>query len=239
MINKSHILDEIRRTTTANDGKPLGIARFQQETGINRNDWYGKHWATWGDALIEAGYEPNSLQGAYDDEFVVAKLVALIRELGHYPVAGELRLRASNDPDFPSHNVFRRVGRKAELAAKVIAAYENQNGFDDIVEICRGVALQDGPKDTVEDGDIEFGFVYLMKSGRYYKIGHTNAVGRREYEIAIQLPEKLETVHVIKTDDPRGIETYWHNRFAAKRKNGEWFDLDAADIQAFKRRKFM
>jgi hypothetical protein len=35
-----------------------------------------------------------------------------------------------------------------------------------------------------------FGSVYLVKSGPYYKIGSTNAVGRREYELAIQLPEK-------------------------------------------------
>ncbi len=83
------------------------------------------------------------------------------------------------------------------------------------------------------------GFVYLLKSGRFYKIGKTNAAGRRERELAIQLPEKAATAHVIKTDDPTGIEAYWHKRFEAKRRHGEWFELDRADVLVFKRRKFM
>jgi hypothetical protein len=81
--------------------------------------------------------------------------------------------------------------------------------------------------------------LFLIRSGRHYKIGHSNAAGRREREIALQLPEKADTVHVIRTDDPIGIEAYGHQRFAAKRKNGEWFELAAADVKAFKRRKFM
>lgn len=90
-----------------------------------------------------------------------------------------------------------------------------------------------------ESAETAIGCVYLLKSGRHYKIGRSNAVGRRERELQIQLPEKAEVVHEIKTDDPVGIENYWHNRFADRRKNGEWFELTAKDIAVFKRRKFM
>ena len=91
----------------------------------------------------------------------------------------------------------------------------------------------------MKTGGVPLGFVYLAKSGRFYKIGKTNAAGHTEYQLAIQLPAKVKTLHVIRTDDPGGIEAYWHKRFEAKRRNGEWFDLDTLDVAAFKRWKAM
>jgi Meiotically Up-regulated Gene 113 (MUG113) protein len=102
-----------------------------------------------------------------------------------------------------------------------------------------GTQDQNASENSRRNAAEQLGFVYLLKSGRYYKVGKSNAAGRRERELAIQLPEKANTVHVIKTDDPTGIEAYWHRRFDGRRKNGEWFELDGADVRAFKRRKFM
>ncbi len=76
-----------------------------------------------------------------------------------------------------------------------------------------------------------------MKYGRYYKIGKSSIIEKRKYEIGIKLPEELKGIHEIKTDDPSGIEAYWHNRFKDKRKQGKWFDLSASDVKAFKKWK--
>jgi len=64
-----------------------------------------------------------------------------------------------------------------------------------------------------EEQFVELGIVYLFKERRFYKIGRSNSLGRREYELGIKLPEKLKLIHQIRTDDPVGIEAYWHNRF--------------------------
>jgi hypothetical protein len=81
----------------------------------------------------------------------------------------------------------------------------------------------------------------LLKLGREkrYKIGKAVLVERRAGQISLQLPEDLELVHAITTDDAYGIEDYWHRRFAAKNTKGEWFSLSRQDVEAFKRRKFM
>jgi len=60
-------------------------------------------------------------------------------------------------------------------------------------------------------------------------------VNRRVSQLATGSSVDLEVVHEIKTDDPAGVEAYWHRRFADRRLRGEWFKLSAADVRAVKR----
>ncbi|MFY9610641.1 MAG: GIY-YIG nuclease family protein [Blastocatellia bacterium] len=217
-MNKKHILDEIRRAAKANGGVPLGRLRFFTETGIKESDWYGKYWARWSDAVREAGLAPNQKQKAYSDELLIGKLIAICRELGHFPVSGDLRLKAHEQGGFPSDKTFRRLGPKSQLVSKVAEHCREREGFEDVLAMCKAIAQED--KANLDDENAsaeEIGVVYLLKAREFYKIGRSNALGRRERELAIQLPEKANTVHVIRTDDPVGIEAYWHKRFESKR----------------------
>ncbi len=249
-MDKQQILDEIRRTTRENGGVPLGRERFAKNTGIKYQDWIGKIWARWGDALREAGFEPNKLQTTYDDDILVEKFVRLARELGRFPVYAEIWMKGRSDPSFPAHNTFARLGRKPQLAKKVLAYCESRPGYEDVAALCAPFAIHEQPEglESIEPTDkpstgTKEGYVYMglltLGRERRYKIGKAILVERRTDQISLQLPGDLELVHVIRTDDPYGIENYWHRRFAVKNSKGEWFSLSREDVQAFKRRKFM
>lgn len=190
-MNKQHILDEIRRTAKANGGNALGRDRFEQVTGIRYHDWWSKYWARWSEAVQEAGFAPNAFQDAFTDESLLEKLVAYIRGLGRFPANGDLRIKKRSDPAFPNDKVFdAHFGPRQKLRQAVIEYCQTHPGFDDVVTICGPISLDDeAPAKVKAAAPVVLGFVYLMKSGKHYKIGKTNATGRREYELAIQLPE--------------------------------------------------
>lgn len=241
-VSKSHILDEIKRTANANSGVALGWRRFFSETGIKQSDWSGVHWVRWNDALKEAGFGANDLVKPYEKSELLQVYADLALELGRLPVNGDMRIKARGG-DFPSDKPFRRLGTKQELVQELLVFCRGQEAYEIVANWCEVYLARNGVQASLDSDsrDIEndFGFVYLMKSGRFFKIGRSNSTGRREYELAVQMPEALKMIHEIRTDDPAGIEAYWHNRFKEKRKNGEWFDLSPQDVAAFKRRKFM
>lgn len=230
MATKEHILAEIRRTAAENGGVALGKKRFLDATGIAESDWSGRYWARWSDAVREAGVSGQRMNPRLDDDVVLRAAAAITLNLGRFPKAAEIKLAVRSSGQFPSHNTFQRFGGLAGLRG-ALAQYAERTGDVPLREI-----LGDSAKSA---NSLEEGFVYLIKAGRHFKIGKANSVDLRHRQLAIQLPEPAEVIHRIRTDDPFGVETYWHRRFADKRLNGEWFALSVADVRVFKRRRFM
>lgn len=241
-MDRDFIISEIWRLASERGGLPPGREVFKQATGIKHHQWLGVFWPTWGAAVAEAGFTPNAMDVAFDRGELLGKLAGVVRALRKYPTAAELSLYARENPDIPPAKAIQRHFKTKEQTIRALVEHcEGSSETQDVLEIVR--PLMETPAGSVRPAKQAplaiKGHVYLMRSGKHYKIGKSNHVGRREYQIALQMPEEVNTLHSIATDDPDGIEAYWHNRFKSKRTGGEWFSLDAADVKAFKARRFM
>lgn len=236
MFTKKEILNEIKRTTEENNGIPLGEKRFRNETEIGPFEW-GRYWPRWGDATQEAGFARNKPCTRYSDEFLIKKMIVKIREFEKYPTISELCIERYKDPNFPYHAIKKR-GQEF-IVRKIVDYCNKKTGHDDIIKYCKPILRRLDRQEKIDDTKTNkrIGEAYLFKSGFHYKIGHTYDSMRRVGEIGTQLAERPEQIHSIKTDDPSGVESYWHKRFEAKRIRGEWFKLNAQDVRAFKRWK--
>lgn len=239
---KAAVIRAIQQLADANGGVPVGRERFIEETGFRPYLWEGQFWLTWGDAVREAGYEPKAMQQRrHSDDELLRHLAELTRKLGRFPTIPHLRMERRANDDFPGERVIgRRLGSRNDQMTAMAAFIERTPEFADIAPLLP--ALSDEPIQETTDPDEDAahpvpGFVYLVRAGKFHKIGRSNSSGRRSYEIGLQLPEKLEVVHTIETDDAVGIEHYWHERFRDRRRNGEWFLLSKGDVAAFKRRR--
>ncbi len=234
---RDHIISEIKRIAAENDGQAPGGKAFVSATGIIDSKWRGKYWARWGDALIEAGFEPNEWTGKTDTAILLGGLIAACRHYGKFPVNSEIGMLRRADPNIPSPKVLQNNfnGRESLLAA--LRDYiGDASEYDDV----RAMLPASMPKarSVSKAAKAADGSVYLIKSGEFFKIGRSDEIERRVKEIRVALPDAAILLHSISTDDPPGIEAYWHRRFADRRANGEWFRLSTEDVKAFIRRKF-
>lgn len=237
--SRAHILSEIRRLAEAS-GRPPGVRLFERETGIRESDWYPSLWLRWGDAIEEAGLARNRMVQAVENDTLLEKYALLARRLSRLPLQGELILESKRSSDFPSEKVYRRFGGKSGLIAAAATFCEGRPDYSDVLAFCAQATLvAQKSLDGKASDSTNIGYVYLLQHGarREYKIGRTKNTMRREGEIDIELPHGVKPLHVIATDDPAGVENYWHRRFADKRLNGEWFSLSSDDVRAFKKWK--
>jgi hypothetical protein len=234
---RDFILQEIRRLASANDWKAPGQKLFFKETGIAERQWRGLHWSRWSDALKDAGLEPNKLNERTDRDSLLSGLIVACRHFGRLPTEADMQVLRRTDPAIPHPNVLKsHFGKRADLVVAIAKHVGKKACYADIIAMLPDQSDVSSPLQPVPKA-VE-GYVYLIRSGDFYKIGRSKDAERRFKQISISLPDKAELFHTIRTDDPLGIEAYWHSRFAHRRANGEWFKLTRQDIAAFTKRKF-
>jgi Meiotically up-regulated gene 113/Homing endonuclease associated repeat len=236
MPTRESIVTEIRNVAEKL-GRVPGRAVFEKETGIRMPEWYGVHWRSWGEALEEAGFQPNRRQEKLSSEEVLKKYAEAVRHFGRIPAEIDIRMYSRDRPDFPGHSTFgNHFNGKAGLVSAFSAFVRANNEFADLAAITpEPVEQSDANQPRTQRKE---GLVYLLRSGGYFKIGRSAELEKRVKQINVALPDAATLEHSIRTDDPVGIEAYWHRRFGDRRANGEWFKLTADDVRAFKRRKF-
>jgi hypothetical protein len=242
-LTKEEILAEIQKYVAANKKAP-GEHQFAEASGIKESVWKGKIWIRWTDAVREAGYTPQIMKQKIPDEDLLRNLADFATRLGRFPVRDEINLEARRTLGFPVWQTFqKRYGGMPETAAALLD-YSRKTGNATLSAICEDRLAKEAAKPVAGSRSIsqppraKLGFVYLKYSPslRLFKIGKAANADRRGARISLLLPEDLVPKHEIKTDCPYILEKYWHERFRAKRRQGEWFELSAADVEAFKRR---
>lgn len=219
-------------------GGDVGQEGFRKETGVSAYEL--KMAGTWNELKREAGLATRDWgQARLPSEAVYEALARIIARDHQWPTELAIIRQRRLDRSVPSKDVIRRVRAEKDFAAKLAAYCDGRPEFSDVpaIALAQSTATSEEPS-GVGDERVR-GYVYMMRYGRRYKIGKTNSPTRRHREVRFELPDPTILVHTIETDDPSGIEKYWHERFAAKRvRDTEFFELDARDVAAFKRRRY-
>lgn len=107
------------------------------------------------------------------------------------------------------HGQYSKAARKAN---------EQQQSSEDVKE----------PKDGS-------GYVYVIRVRSRYKIGMSKDPDRRIKDLRTSCPDPLHMVHKLFSIDMKALEARLHKIFENNRLHGEWFELDANDIEYIRR----
>ena len=237
-MDKSKLIHRLNQLAGERGGH-IAFRAFIEATGFSERSLRDQPWFQgWNALLKEAGLETKSFKVDRTPPATIAEAVAeLIARSGKWPTEDELRRERARNATFPSATIISPMRKTGELARLITELGAIHPKFSVAAEIAAKHQVQ--PPDAVSADERIKGYVYMLRSGRSYKIGKSIDPSRRFREVRLELPDETSQVHAIATDDPSGIEAYWHQRFVSKRvRNTEFFSLTAEDVRAFKRRKY-
>lgn len=80
------------------------------------------------------------------------------------------------------------------------------------------------------------GYIYFLQDdSKRIKIGKTQQIDKRVFDIGIKLPVTPILFHFFKTPDTTTMEKYLHDKYKNFRLDGEWFNLPESELLKIKK----
>lgn len=114
-----------------------------------------------------------------------------------------------------------------EMGDESIENYNKQIVTD---HFSQKLSVNPSPLKAIPANKIRPGYVYVLESGGRYKIGQTKDFEVRFKTLGKASPYPVNVISTTKVRDMTQAERHLHDIFFGKRINGEWFNLDEADL---------
>lgn len=180
------------------------------------------------DGIVLAHWDENGLLGRVFALGIVTKAEATTARVDWREV--DISLRPN-----PSGRVHWRTKQYFAFAKDVIVRYTLADLFADRFPDLEGMEF--APNVRVNAGTEHHlpsvatpGYVYVIHSQYGYKIGKTVNLKTRTKIFEVKLPFPVRLEHYAWFEDYSAAERNFHEMFREKRLEGEWFDLNAADL---------
>src|ERR1700686_1659705 len=217
--SKDQLVGLLQQSASNNGNRPLGAVAFFRQTGLNKQNLWDVGIRSYGDLCEIAGYERNQIKKSAETDRLLESLAILTEKLGRYPDTTDREIAHRSDSTFPSYRPFQTAQKKnGPLERQLQEWCRSRPQYANALNIVE-IRLSEGesaPRSVLQTRKIVTGYVYLFRygiSGRDYKIGMSDDAAIRHAQLSGMFPGNLRIVHVIETDDPRGIERYWLQRF--------------------------
>jgi hypothetical protein len=238
MLSKEFVTDAYRNQVNLY-GKVLSQDAFMRQTGIANYHWRGGYWRSWSEFQASLGFTPNKRPEKYSDEYILRCFGELALRLKRLPTDVDIRLWRKQDP-FPSRSAYERLGSRDQRLMRLEAFCEGKPEFAPVAALLEERRAQFAAR---RRGYRRVrGFVYLARAGEpglmMYRLGHERGGCKRVRRLATRQWCLPGTMHVIDTDDPKGIERYWRERFRPFRLRRNRYRLEWDDVLAFRLRRF-
>lgn len=230
-MTREQILDAYKAFAARTKGAPPGKRQFLKAyPELNDHVFRSGFWRSWKAFQLDAGIAPNAKVQRLPDRPILEGLARLTRKLGRVPTTDDIAFARKSDNTIPSEaTVRKRAPTDAARAALLQEFCASSAEWADVLGLIKP-ALQV----AAARPNTQHAVVYLMQHGKRFKVGKSVDLDERLRNAKTWITD-ARYLWYIETDDPFGVEKYWHGRFKAKSLGGEWFRLSNDDVAAFKK----